>query len=45
MTRVDGKQVRSYYQDFITNKFVNIQEIKEEHQNSLVLDCTKSIFR
>jgi len=44
MTRVDGKQVRSYYQDFITNKFVNIQEIKEEHQNSLVLDCTKSIF-
>ena len=44
MTRVNGKQVRSYYQDFITNKFINIQETKEEHQNSLVLDCKTSIF-
>ena len=44
MTRVDGKQVRSYYQDFITGKFEKSPVVKEEHPNSLVLDSTKSIF-
>lgn len=44
MTRVDGKQVRSHYQEFIVEKFVNVKELKEDHQNSLVLDCKESIF-
>jgi hypothetical protein len=44
MTRVDGKQVRSYYSGFLINKFSSSPTVKEEHQNSLVLDCTESLF-
>jgi len=44
VTRVDGKQVRSYYEDFITDKFTKIQKVKEEVPNSLVLDRVESIL-
>ena len=44
VARIDGKQIRSYYDGFITKKFTNIQEVKEEYPNSLVLDCTESIL-
>jgi len=44
VARIEGKQTRSYYQGFISDKFTNIKEEKEEHQNVLVLDCTESIF-
>lgn len=44
VTRVDGKQVRSYFSGFLTNKFVNIPAPKEEHPDSLVLDQTKSLL-
>lgn len=45
VTRVDGKQVRSYYEGFLYDKFSIIQEpVKEEHPSSLVLDSTESIF-
>lgn len=44
--RVDGKQIRSYYSGFLKDKFDSskIEPVKEEHPNSLVLDCTESIF-
>ena len=39
MTRIDGKQLRSYYRVFITDKFSNIDEPKAEATPySLVLD-------
>jgi len=44
VTRVDGKQVRSYYEKFIHSKFTNTTPVKEEIPNSLVLDCNDSIF-
>ena len=47
VTRIDGKQVRSYYRGFITDKFINRYEEKNEeddHPYSLVLDCKESIF-
>ena len=44
VTRIDGKQFRSYYQGFIPDKFSNAPAAKEEPPSSLVLDCTKSIF-
>jgi energy-coupling factor transporter ATP-binding protein EcfA2 len=43
--RVDGVQKRSYYSGFLYSKFSPLTEPKkEEHQTSLILDCTKSIF-
>lgn len=44
VTRIEGKQVRSYYEGFIANKFTTVQGIKEEIPNSLVLDRTESIL-
>ncbi|HAQ03032.1 MAG: hypothetical protein US15_C0010G0012 [Candidatus Moranbacteria bacterium GW2011_GWF1_36_4] len=46
MTRLDGKQVRSYYSGFITSKFTSGEKVEavEEHSSWLVLDNTKSIF-
>lgn len=44
VTRVDGKQIRSYYSGFLVNKFTVTATVKEEHPYSLVLDCTESIF-
>lgn len=45
ITRIDGKQIRSYYSGFLYEKFMTEPENKEiEHQNSLVMDCTKSIL-
>ena len=44
VSRIDGKQTRSFYSGFITSKFSNTPTEKEEHPYSLVLDCTESIF-
>lgn len=46
ITRVDGKQVRSYYSDFITDKVIKQKETKPEPEppSVLVLEETKSIF-
>ena len=33
VTRIDGKQVRSYYKGFITNKFTNKYQEKAEEEN------------
>ncbi|MGE5418511.1 MAG: DUF5906 domain-containing protein, partial [Accumulibacter sp.] len=44
MSRIDGRQVRSYYQGFMSDKFVKISEVNDEHQSSLVLDCEESIL-
>lgn len=44
VTRIDNKQVRSYYSGFIADKFTNDVVIKPEHPNSIVLDCEESIF-
>lgn len=46
ITRIDGKQVRSYYEGFLTEKFtvLDIMKPEEELPNSLVLDCTESLF-
>jgi len=45
MTRVDGKQVRSYYSDLLVDKFTAISTPKkEEAPCSLVLDSTTSIL-
>ena len=44
ITRIDGKQVRSYYEGFLTDRFTKIKEEPTEHPDSLVLDCTESIF-
>ena len=45
ITRVDGKQVRSYYQGFMTEKFTSVTVKKEdEHPDALVIDQTVSLF-
>ena len=44
IARIDGKQVRSYYSDFITSKFTNIKSEDNEKPNSLVLDQNESLF-
>lgn len=45
VTRIDNKQVRNYYQGFITDKLTSIKEDNEpEHAYSLVLDSVKSLF-
>lgn len=44
ITRIDGKQVRSYYSGFQSEKFTSVSEKKEERPNSLVLDSDISIF-
>jgi len=44
-SRVDGKQVRSYYEGFLASKFKNLAaQTTEEHQYSLVLDATESLL-
>ena len=45
MSRVDGKQTRSYYSGFILSKFMTSAETqKEEEPNWLVMDQEESIF-
>lgn len=44
ITRIDGKQVRSYYSDFISDRFTNMKEEEEESPLSLVLDEEISIL-
>lgn len=45
MTRVDGKQVRSYYSGFIFEKFMNSpNESKPDHQYSLSLESEDSLL-
>ena len=43
-TRVDGKQIRSYYSGFISDKFTASEPVKEEKPISLVLDSNTSIL-
>jgi energy-coupling factor transporter ATP-binding protein EcfA2 len=43
--RVDGKQIRSYYSGFLSEKFRSTSgKVKEDKPNSLVLDLTHSLF-
>ena len=44
VTRIDGKQVRSYYGGFMSNKFTVIESKEEETPYCLVLDDTTSIL-
>lgn len=45
ITRIEGKQVRSYYENFLEEKFTKFQSpVSVEKQTSLVLDHTQSIF-
>lgn len=44
IARVSGTQIRSYYNGFLADKFSSIIPVKEEHPNSIVLDCEESIF-
>ncbi len=44
VTRIDGKQVRSYYGGFMSNKFTVIEPKEEETPYCLVLDDTTSII-
>lgn len=46
ITRVDGKQVRSYYKGFLSTKFIktNDLEVDSEKPYSLVLDCSESLL-
>lgn len=46
ITRVDGKQVRSYYKGFLSTKFIktNNLEADPEKPYSLVLDCSESLL-
>ena len=44
VSRIEGKQVRSYYSGFLAEKFDSKPEKSEEHQLSLVLDCEESLF-
>ena len=46
VTRIDGKQVRSYYKGFLSTKFIktNNLEADPEKPYSLVLDCSKSLL-
>ena len=43
VTRIDNKQVRSYYSGFISDKFKNMEPVKEK-KIALTLDCEESIF-
>lgn len=43
ITRLDGKQVRSYYSGFKVDKF-HVQKEEMDIPNSLVLDCTESLL-
>ena len=42
--RVAGLQVRSYYSGFLGDKLKIVPPVKEEPPNSLLIDCTESIF-
>ena len=53
VSRVDGKQVRSYYSGFIKDKFSSVynldsiektSDIEEDEELPMDLNCTKSIF-
>lgn len=45
MVRIDGKQTRSYYSGFMSEKFQQSEyDPNLEHQSSLVLESTKSIL-
>lgn len=46
VTRIDGKQVRSYYEGFLAEKFdyVNVSSFKKEDHISVVLDQSVSIL-
>ena len=45
VTRIDGKQTRSYYEGFLKEKFTNLQKTPiVEHQLPLVLDSQESLF-
>jgi hypothetical protein len=44
VARIDGKQVRSYYSKFKTDKFQQSSAVLEKSSNMLVLDSTESIF-
>ena len=44
VTRVDGKQVRSYYSGFLSAKFTMLEKKEEEAPYSLVLDESTSII-
>ena len=45
ITRINNKQIRSYYKGFLTEKFTSIETKKEEERPyALVLDQTKSIL-
>lgn len=42
--RIDGKQLRSYYETLLTDKFENIEPKEEETPSWLVLDSEDSFF-
>lgn len=45
ITRVDGKQIRSYYSGFLSDKFTSVSEVKKDDTpNSLVLDTSESLL-
>ena len=44
VARIDGKQVRSYYSEFLSDKFINVNLESEEKPNSLILDQNVSLF-
>lgn len=45
LARIEGKQVRSYYSDFMTERFTNIVNAEaDDKPSSIVLDFNKSIF-
>lgn len=45
ITRVDGKQVRSWYRGFLKEKFTALNhDIPEEEGSWLVMECTVSLF-
>lgn len=44
VTRIEGKQVRSYYTDFLVDKFEIVETINEDGPSWLSLDKDKSLF-
>lgn len=44
VTRINGKQIRSYYEGFQSEKFNNIEEEEPEIPNSVFLDKTESLL-
>lgn len=44
VTRINNRQVRSYYSGFLSDKFTTISEEPEEVPNSLVLDSDESLL-